>query len=121
LFGEFLRQRLDREMPERVSELHRRAAESEPVPAEAVAHLLAGRLWVEAAERIAQLGGQLLQEGQVQTVRAWIEALPTEVREAHPQLLSLLGISAWRRGTLPEATALLRRAADGLARADDAG
>jgi LuxR family maltose regulon positive regulatory protein len=120
LFRDFLRRSLEREMPRRVAELHRRAADSQSILSEAIPHLLAGRLWAEAAGRIEEAGGELLREGLLQTVRGWLEALPAEVRESHPRLLYLLGVCAWRRGTLAESTMLLRRSVEGFARADDA-
>jgi ATP/maltotriose-dependent transcriptional regulator MalT len=56
----------------------------------------------------------------VQTVRGWIEALPAEVREAHPRLLFLLAVCIGRRGRLVEAIVLLERSAEGFARVGDA-
>lgn len=50
LFAEFLRRRLTQEMPERLVELHARAAQAETVPARAIAHYLAAQLWEPAAQ-----------------------------------------------------------------------
>lgn len=56
LFAEFLRRRLAQEMPQRVAELHRRAAEAETVPARAIFHYVAAQLWEPAAKLVEQVG-----------------------------------------------------------------
>lgn len=122
LFAEFLRRRLVQEMPERVAELHRRAAEAETIPARAVSHYLAVGLWKEAAKTIEQVGEQLLDNGILHTLRAWIESFPSSVREMHPRLIYFLGICALHRGDLEKAWSLLERSRRGFEMAgDDAG
>ena len=57
LFAEFLRSQLEQEMPERIIELHRRAAEAQKTtaPARAIAHYLSAELWEDAAQTIEQV------------------------------------------------------------------
>ncbi len=119
LFGAFLRQRLGREMPERVAELHRRAAEAQTVPGRAVGHYLAAELWTEAAAIVEQVGGELLRQGLVDTLEGWINALPPETREARPRLIYLLGVCAWHKGQPGVAQSLLQRALSGFGETGD--
>jgi LuxR family maltose regulon positive regulatory protein len=98
LFAEFLRQRLAQEAPERVRELHRRAAETQADPFRALGHYLAAAMWGEAAAFIEQIGPTAIGQGLLATVAGWINALPAAVRAAHPRLTHLLGVCAWHRG-----------------------
>lgn len=121
LFASFLRQRLSREAsPERVIELHRRAAQSAPTPARAINHYLAAGLWDEAVEHIESIGGITLRQGLQRTVQSWIGALPTEVYQTRPRLLYLLGVCAWQQGDLSSAETMLERARQGFAAIGDA-
>ncbi|MEW6142100.1 MAG: LuxR C-terminal-related transcriptional regulator [Chloroflexota bacterium] len=119
LFAEFLRRRLMRDMPERVTELHRRAAEAETNPARAISHYLAAGFWEQAAKRMEQVGEQLLDDGFSHTLRSWIESLPVSVREMHPRLIYILGVCALQRGDLEQASSLLERARRGFEMAGD--
>ncbi len=124
LFAEFLRGRLAKEMPGRAVELHRRAARAyaSTAPARAITHFLAAEMWDDAAGTIEQVGGQLVQQGLLDTVRGWVEALPLLAREVRPRLAYLLGVCARQRGDLDAAQALLERALHGFeAAADEAG
>ncbi|MBI2864396.1 MAG: AAA family ATPase [Chloroflexi bacterium] len=119
LFAEFLQRRLAQETPERVAELHCRAAEAENVPARAIAHYLAAELWERAAEAIEKIGDKLVQDGLCQTLRNSIEALPVPVREARLRLLHLLGVCALHQGALADAWSLLERARSGFEASGD--
>jgi len=119
LFAEFLRQQLAQEMPERVPELHRRAAEAQTDPARAIHHYLAAEMWEEAAQTIEEVGRELLQQGLLDTLAAWIHALPMPVRETHPRLAHLLGSCAWQKGDLVTARSLLEEALQGFEAAGD--
>ncbi|MFQ5858013.1 MAG: LuxR C-terminal-related transcriptional regulator [Anaerolineae bacterium] len=120
LFAEFLRRRLAREMPERMPDLHRRAAEAQRgTPSRAIRHYLAAEMWEEAAQTIEEVGGQLLQQGLVNALTGWIHALPAPAREARPRLAYLLGICAWQKGDLDTAQSLLEEARRGFEAAGD--
>jgi LuxR family maltose regulon positive regulatory protein len=124
LFAEFLRGQLAQEVPGRAAELHRRAAEAYALkaPARAVTHYLDAEMWDDAAGIIEQVAQQLVQQGLLDTIRGWVEALPLPVREARPRLAYLLGICARQRGDLDAAQALLERALHGFeAAGDEAG
>ncbi len=119
LFSAFLRARLRAtSTATTIAELHRRAAAAEPDPTTAVGYLLAGGLWDEAAERIETCALPLLAHGQYATVRQWVEAIPTERREARPGLCVILGVITSRRGELAPAETLLTR---GIAVSDAKG
>ncbi len=112
LFAEFLRKQLAQEMPERVRELHRRAAEAQAQvhPERAIAHYLAAEAWDQAARLIEQVGKQLVLQGSLNALRGHIQLLPSLVRSSHPRLVYYLGICARQRGDLASAQSLLEEA-----------
>ncbi|MCL5951031.1 MAG: LuxR C-terminal-related transcriptional regulator [Chloroflexi bacterium] len=114
LFAEFLRQCLALEMPDRLAELHRRAARAEKIPSRAIGHLLAGEHWEPAAEIIEQVGGGLLQKGLLDTLNDWIRLLPPLVRDNHPRLFWLQGVASWQKGDLEAARPLLEQSLKGF-------
>jgi len=120
LFAAFLRQRLAQVMPQRVSDLHRRAAEAQTDPGHAIKHYLAAEMWEEAAQTIEEVGRQLLRQGLLDTLIGWIHALPASVRETHPRLAHLLGACAWEKGNLDTARSSLKEALQGFEAAGDA-
>ncbi|RLC62551.1 MAG: hypothetical protein DRI80_06120 [Chloroflexota bacterium] len=119
LFAAFLQQHLAREMPERVSDLHRRAAEAQTNPGQAIKHYLAAEMWEEAAQVIERVGRRLLRQGLLDTLVGWLHTLPPSVRETHPRLLHLLGVCAWEKGDLSTAQELLESALQGFETAAD--
>jgi len=121
LFTEFLRETLQREMPASLPDLHRRAAAVQPSPLRAIHHYLAAGLWEEAAQAIGQVGEQALLMGMMESLRAWGEAMPADVRERHPYLLLLMARSAIQRGAPGEAAAMAARAQALYAAAGEAG
>ncbi|MCB9078016.1 MAG: hypothetical protein H6631_10525 [Anaerolineaceae bacterium] len=122
LFAEFLRQQLAREMPDRLPELHRRAAAAQPVPGRAIRHYLAAGLWAEAAQLLEAVGEQLLGQNWSALLEGWIAALPASVRQSRPRLLYFWGVCARQRGDLAEAQARLTEARHGFeATNDEAG
>ena len=112
LFAEFLREQLEREMPERITELHQRAAEAQKTtaPARAIAHYLSAELWEDAAQTIEQVSEEFVHQGFLKTLCGWIETLPHQVRDTRPRLLLVLGMSALQRGDLNNALSLLESA-----------
>lgn len=112
LFAEFLRARLRREMPENYRELHRRAAESEPLPARAIEHYLAAERWESAAQMVERVGDQAMSAGVFDEVRGWIETLPLRVRESSPRLIYLLGVCLMYKGEHGTARRTLERAGE---------
>ena len=122
LFAEFLKHKLEDEWPERVPELHLRAAKAESDPARAVSHFLKAAEWQEAVEIIEQIGTEILTRGSLETLSRWINALPASVRESHPHLLHYLSNCAFWKGDWREMQLLLERALQGFnAAGDDTG
>ena len=90
LFRDFLRTRLQRESPERVSELHRRAAawyEQNDLTSEAVGHALAAEDYERAADLVERVIGEMWFRGEVMTLLGWLESLPEEAKRRRPRLL----------------------------------
>lgn len=110
LFLAFLRRRLLQVIPERVPELHRRAAAAHHEAHHRIGHLLGAEEWQAAAEEIRRLGEALLQRGLWHSLRRWIEALPRSERADDAYLLYLLGVCAYYQQDLPEAERTLKAA-----------
>ena len=116
LFAEFLREQLEQEMPERIIELHRRAAEAQKAvaPARAIMHYLSVELWEDAAQIVEAISEDFVRQGFLKSLRDWIDALPIVVRDAHPRLLYLLGMCALQHGELNDALTFLESARQGF-------
>ena len=115
LFSSFLQQRLKEDGPEPWRDLHRRAVQVAAGSEQKLMHLMSAELWDEAA-------GLLEQIGQVDTERRFtrrivisnIQALPEQVRQAHPWLLLFVAQYYAIRGQVETATPWLRQAAAGF-------
>ena len=99
-----------REKPERLSDLHRRAAQSQTIPDRAIAHYLAAQMWEEATQAIEQVGGGLIAQGLLPTLLGWLRALPEASLDASPCLLYLLGASISYQGDVKSGQGYLERA-----------
>jgi len=119
LFTEFLRQRLQQELPERVAELHCRAARAQSVPDRAIAHYLAAGMWEQATQSIEEIGGGLIAQGLLPTLLGWLRALPAASLDASPQLLYLLGTSISYQGDVQSGQGYLERSFKGFAADND--
>jgi LuxR family maltose regulon positive regulatory protein len=90
LFADFLRSRLQRGQPERMRELHRRAAEwyeRNGWTSEAVRHALAAQEHDWAADLVEQVARKMWFRAEIMTLLGWLEELPEETRRRRPQLL----------------------------------
>src|SRR5215208_6242228 len=90
LFADVLRSRLQREQPERIRELHRRAAEWYELngwTSEAIRHALAAQEHDRAADLVERVARKMWFRGEVMTLLGWLEALPEETKGRRPQLL----------------------------------
>ncbi len=114
LFRDFLQDRLQREQPQLVPQLHDAAGRAESVPARAIHHFLEGGNWKEAAARILQNGERLLLEGAITTLERWIDAIPAEERAQMPALGYLRGACAWLRWDWPRVKREMTPAVAGL-------
>ncbi|HXT37601.1 MAG TPA: LuxR C-terminal-related transcriptional regulator [Chloroflexota bacterium] len=90
LFGGFLRERLHREHPDLVSDVHRRACrwyEQQGLLTEAADHALAACDYALAAQLVEQVFPVMLwQRGELATLLRWLEQLPREVTRTRPRL-----------------------------------
>ncbi|HEU4530702.1 MAG TPA: LuxR C-terminal-related transcriptional regulator [Steroidobacteraceae bacterium] len=114
LFRDFLQDRLQREQPELVAQLHDAAGHAESVPARAIHHFLEARNWKQAAARILQNGERLLLEGAIATLERWIDAIPANERAQMPALGYLSGACGWLRWDWPRAKREMAPAVAGL-------
>ncbi len=110
LFRDFLRDRLRREAPEWLRQLHRRASLAETNPSRIVQHYLAAEVWDDAAAAIERVGEQFVNQGAFGTIHSWITALPPGTREAYPHLQLWLGICLWQRFAFDDAQIHFARA-----------
>jgi LuxR family maltose regulon positive regulatory protein len=89
LFSDFLRQRLHRDRPHLVPELHRRASawyEQHGTSSEAVSHLIAAGESARAADLIEQTAWALLARGECNTLLGWLDTLPDDLVHSRPRL-----------------------------------
>ena len=89
LFAEFLRGRLWRMQPERVPELHSRAAkwyEEHGSTSEAIRHALAAEDFELAARLVEQTRGTMITRDELNTLLGWLEALPDELVRSRASL-----------------------------------
>jgi LuxR family transcriptional regulator, maltose regulon positive regulatory protein len=108
LFADLLRLELRRTLPEKVPELHRRAAEwftRHGEVAEAVRHTQAAGDWQGAARLLADHSFSLTLDGQAQTMQALLRAFPPGAD--HPELALVRATVDITQGRLDEAAAHL--------------
>jgi LuxR family maltose regulon positive regulatory protein len=114
LFAEFLQERLQQTQPHQLGRLHSFAArwyEQEGMLTEAIDHALAAADFAWATRLIEQASPPLLAQGQMATVRRWLDALPEQ-----PELVSVRAGIAARYGTPPQGIDLHDYAGPTLAR-----
>lgn len=91
LFAEMLRSQLQRQLPDQIPDLHRRAAAwyvAQNMSADAVHHLLFIEDWEAAAEVIEDVGlRELAMSGEDSRLLRWVQRLPETVVQRHKTLL----------------------------------
>lgn len=90
LFADILRTHLEHSHPEKVNELHRKAAvwfEERGMSAEAIRAALAAGEFEYAASLTETAADSLWQEGHSETLRSLLAAIPENVRSSRPRLL----------------------------------
>jgi LuxR family maltose regulon positive regulatory protein len=118
LFAEVLNNRLQQAEPALVPDLHRRAStwyEQHALPAEAVQHALAipdAELAARLIERIAI--PLIFLQGQIDTVRGWLNALPEALVHTRPLLCVQQAVCLLFTNQLEAAEALLHWAEQGI-------
>lgn len=100
LFAGFLHERLRRERPDLIPELHQRAArwlEENGRPEYAAEHALRAEDFEEAARLVERVIGPMIwRRGEVGRLRRWLERLPREVTRVRPRLsLDLAWVLLW--------------------------
>jgi LuxR family maltose regulon positive regulatory protein len=113
LFADLLRASLQRSSPERVAELHRRAAdwcEQHSLIDEAVRHRLGSGDTPAAARLVEEQLDETLQRGEDVTVQRWLSALPEEAIKAVPALCLAQGLMEFHLGHLHSVQRLLEHA-----------
>lgn len=106
---------------ERVRKIHAGAAnyyENQGMLDEAMAHYLDASLADQAAMLLVKQGQDLIDEGRVDQLRRWLNALPKETLDGSPRLLYYMGF-AYQNSDAPKALDCLDRAAQGLAEDGD--
>ncbi len=89
LFADFLRSHLRQDMPDRITDLHRRAAEwyqRQGLTTEAVGHALSAADFERAADLIEEVVEATMMRSEIATLHSWVEALPDDIMRAHPRL-----------------------------------
>ncbi|MBN1890083.1 MAG: hypothetical protein JW850_18950 [Thermoflexales bacterium] len=89
LFADLLRYRLQRDHPECLAELHRRASawyEQAGDVEEAIYHAFAIPDVPLAVHLAEQYGSQMINTGRIATILSWIEQMPADVVATHPYL-----------------------------------
>ncbi|MSP12414.1 MAG: hypothetical protein EXR62_05590 [Chloroflexi bacterium] len=89
LFADVLRRRLQQTLPDRVAELHRRAAAwyaQQGFAADAIDHALAGADFDMAARLVEAQAEAMQQRGEQATLLGWLAALPADVVQSRPRL-----------------------------------
>ena len=110
LFGGLLRHELTRTVPERPAVLHRRAAQwyaEHGDAAEAIGHAIASGDNVLSSRLVAAHWRQPFNVGQLETVRMWLDVLPSELVAADASLSAARVWVALDTGRLEEAAAAL--------------
>jgi ATP/maltotriose-dependent transcriptional regulator MalT/DNA-binding SARP family transcriptional activator len=106
LFHDFLREQAARQDANAARERHRRAAEFYRATKnfdEAIYHWLQAAAFDQAAAQIEEIGENLLRTGRLETLAAWIDALPPDQIETHPLLMFFLGDLARLRSRFDDA------------------
>src|SRR6266508_1726576 len=118
LFADLLLARLQSIDPQRVPELHRKAAawyEEYGLISDAVRHALTAGEAVWAARLVEQHSEEILRRGEGETLRGWLAALPQDVVRSRPRLALAQVIAAFNAGHLHAAEPLLKDAEQALA------
>lgn len=119
LFSRMLNLQLEREYPESIFELHKKAAECQSTPGRAISHYLAARMWDKAVELMVKHGMEMLRRGMAETVKQWHSRLPNEVKDSYPRLSIIIARCEIHRGNYISAEKILIKALDALAIKED--
>jgi LuxR family maltose regulon positive regulatory protein len=113
LFGEFLRAQFEKERPDQLEGLLRRIAQVYIEREEwAPAYALYSRIGDNSAtaDLIEKAGTSLIRNAQFAVLAKWLDALPIEILDAHPNLLSHKGAVILIQGQVEKSLEYLNRA-----------
>ncbi|HUG24222.1 LuxR C-terminal-related transcriptional regulator [Piscinibacter sp.] len=117
LFRDFLEDRLQRDHPEELPHLLRRAADDEPDLSRAVGYLTRAGAWDEAARVLAERGPALVAVGGGPALEQMLALLPDAQFERHADLHLLRGLTTFPRFDFDGMVSAMQRAAAGYERA----
>jgi LuxR family maltose regulon positive regulatory protein len=113
LFGEFLRAQFEKERPDQVEALLRRIAQVYTEREEwARAYSLYNRIRDNSATAglVEKAGPALVRNAQIAVLAKWIDALPVEILDSHPSLISHKGAVLLIQGQVEKSLEYLNRA-----------
>jgi LuxR family maltose regulon positive regulatory protein len=112
LFRDFLQARLAASAPERLRELHGRAARAEPSLPRAVGHHLAAEEWRPALQLIARHADVLREQGHQQSMQRWLDQVPEDIVSDTDEGLYVRAGCAWLRWDWIQSRADMSRLVD---------
>jgi len=116
LFRDFLEDRLQRDHPQEVPYLLRRAADDEPDLARAMNYLTRAGAWDEAARVLAERGPALLTVGGGPALEQMLALFPDAEFERRPDLHLLKGLTTFPRFDFDGMVSAMQHAAEGFER-----
>ena len=117
LFRDFLESRLQRDHPDELPHLLRRAADHEGDLVRAVGYLVRAGAWDGAASLLAERGPALVHRGGGPAIERLLAQLPPAEVAARPGLMLLRGLLAFSRFDFDAMVSAMAQAADALAQA----
>lgn len=116
LFRDFLEDRLQRDHPEELPYLLRRAADGETDLARAIGYLTRAGAWDDAARLLADRGPALVPVGGGPALEQMLALFPATTFDQHPGLHLLRGLTTFPRFDFDGMLASMQRAAEGYRR-----
>ena len=113
LFRDFLQDRLRREMPDELPELHRRAAAGEPDLVRRIGYRVRAGDWTEAEVELAEAGGRIITTVGAAPVLRLLDQFPPPLHARSGRLAHIRCLCAWARWDWPN----MREAAERARRA----
>ena len=110
LFRDFLQDRLRREMPDALPELHRRAAAGEPDLVRRIGYRIKAGDWTEAEVELAEAGGRIITTVGPAPVLRLLDQFPPPLHARSGRLAHIRCLCAWARWDWPNMREAAERA-----------